>query len=100
MVGSGLESGSGTIILDPYPTKPERSGSETYPDPPNFLNIFKENDSNTSRIVNRFVVISVADPKQKFRIRGRIRIRPADSFESGSRFESGSETGHNFLFMY
>ncbi len=40
------------------------------------------------------VSISVADPKQKFRILFRIRIRPEVSFGSGlgSGFESGSES--------
>jgi hypothetical protein len=37
---------------------------------------------------------SVADPKQKFRIRFRIRIRPEVSFSFGSRLE----TGQNFFF--
>jgi hypothetical protein len=35
---------------------------------------------------------SVADPKQKFRIRFRIWIWPEVSFGSGSGFESGSES--------
>ncbi len=37
--------------------------------------------------------ISVADPKQKFRIRFWIRIRPKVSFGFGSGFESGSKSG-------
>ncbi len=36
---------------------------------------------------------SVADRKQKFRIRLRIRIRPQVSFGSGSGFGSGFESG-------
>ncbi len=36
---------------------------------------------------------SVADPKQKFRILFRIRIRPEVSFGSGSGFGSGFESG-------
>jgi hypothetical protein len=40
--------------------------------------------------------ICVADPKQKYRIQFRIRIRPAVSFKSGS----GSKTGQNFLFLH
>jgi hypothetical protein len=39
------------------------------------------------------VKISVADPKQKFRILFRIRIRPEVSFGSGSGFGSGFESG-------
>ncbi len=39
------------------------------------------------------IVRSVADPKQKYRIRLRIRIRPEVSFGSGSGFGSGFESG-------
>jgi hypothetical protein len=38
-------------------------------------------------------LLSVADPKQKFRIPFRIRIRPEASFGSGSGFGSGFESG-------
>jgi hypothetical protein len=47
----------------------------------------------TGCCVRRGVGTSVADPKQKFRILFRIRIRPEVSFGSGSGFGSGFESG-------
>ncbi len=100
-----MTPGSGSGIRDPEnPGSRGQKGTGSRPEPV-VLPFFsppppppppgKLDPQHTGRIRKRgncwWVRGSVADPKQKFRIRSRIRLRPEVSFGFG--FESGSKSG-------